>query len=267
FQCRRIERFRHGRVIFAGDSAHQVSPFGARGANSGLQDVDNLAWKLDLVMRGVAPEALLDSYDAERVFAADENIRNSTRSTDFIAPQGEAEQALRDAALALAERHPFARRFVNSGRLSLPSTYRDSPLSTPDGDAFGGAMVPGAPCADAPVTRGNGAPWLLEQLHGVGFTAALFVDGALSPQDSERLRGLSAGPVPIAPMVVSGTEVEGWPSSVVDRDGLAARRYDARPGTLYLLRPDQHVAARMRNFDVAAVRGAAVRAVGIGAGG
>ena len=64
FQSRRLQRFRHGRVIFAGDAAHQMSPFGARGGNSGVQDADNLAWKLDLVLRGLAPEQLLDSYES-----------------------------------------------------------------------------------------------------------------------------------------------------------------------------------------------------------
>jgi 3-(3-hydroxy-phenyl)propionate hydroxylase len=55
FACRRIDNFRHGRVLFAGDAAHQVSPFGARGANTGVQDTDNLAWKLKLVLDGDAP--------------------------------------------------------------------------------------------------------------------------------------------------------------------------------------------------------------------
>ena len=82
-----MRSFRHGRVLFAGDSAHLVSPFGARGANSGVQDADNLAWKLEARARGPRARALLDSYDAERRFAADENIRNSTRSTDFITPK------------------------------------------------------------------------------------------------------------------------------------------------------------------------------------
>ena len=75
FQCRRMDKFIHGRVIFAGDAAHQVSPFGARGANSGLEDAENLAWKLDRVLRRRSPEALLESYHAERSAAADENIR------------------------------------------------------------------------------------------------------------------------------------------------------------------------------------------------
>jgi 3-(3-hydroxy-phenyl)propionate hydroxylase len=98
FACRRIGQFRHGRVIFAGDAAHQVSPFGARGANTGVQDIDNLSWKLALVMQGLAPEALIDSYHDERAFAADDNLLNSTRSTDFITPKSAASRRFRDAA-------------------------------------------------------------------------------------------------------------------------------------------------------------------------
>src|SRR5512145_1998729 len=113
FRCQRMDRFRHARVLFVGDSAHQVSPFGARGANSGIQDADNLVWKLALVLRGEAPDGLLDSYDAERIPAADENILNSTRSTDFITPKSRVSHLFRDAALHLAQRYPFARGIVN----------------------------------------------------------------------------------------------------------------------------------------------------------
>ncbi|MBI1772654.1 MAG: FAD-dependent monooxygenase, partial [Burkholderiales bacterium] len=95
FQCRRMEKFRHGRVLFAGDAAHQVSPFGARGANSGIQDADNLVWKLKLVVDGKAPASLLDTYSDERVFAADENLLNSTRSTDFITPKSAISKCFR----------------------------------------------------------------------------------------------------------------------------------------------------------------------------
>jgi 3-(3-hydroxy-phenyl)propionate hydroxylase len=121
FQCRRMSRFNHGRVLFAGDAAHQVSPFGARGANSGIQDADNLVWKLALVIQGLAPARLLDTYSDERVFAADENIMNSTRSTDFITPKSSVSKTFRNAVLQLAGRHPFARKLINSGRLSVPS--------------------------------------------------------------------------------------------------------------------------------------------------
>ena len=153
FQSRRLQRFRHGRVLFAGDAAHQMSPFGARGGNSGVQDADNLVWKLDLVLRGLAPERLLDSYDAERVKAADENLLNTTRSTDFIAPKSAASRIFRDGVLALAETEPFARRLVNSGRLSVATCYDGSPLNGPDGFAAGEcpAARPGAAALDAPL--------------------------------------------------------------------------------------------------------------------
>lgn len=243
FSCLRMERFRHGRVIFAGDAAHGVSPFGARGANSGVQDAENIAWKLALVLRGEAPDSLLDSYDAERVAAADENILNSTRATDFITPKNEASRAFRDATLDLARDCAFARRLVNSGRLSLPSTYMASPLSTPDADDFAGAMVPGAPALDAPLRSGASPDWLLRRLGG-GFALLHFGDTVPSmPETAPAIR------------VVTVTPSE-------DAEGLAARRYDARPGTTYLIRPDQHVCARWRRFDPDAVRAALDRATG-----
>ena len=174
FACLRMERFRHGRVLFAGDAAHGVSPFGARGANSGVQDADNLAWKIRLVIDGRAPDRLLDSYDDERVDAADDNIRHSTRSTDFITPKSEISRSFRDAVLRLARDHPFARRLVNSGRLSVPSTLATSTLNTPDVDAFAGAMVPGAACVDAPVAVDGDDGWLLDHLRE-DFTLMCFV--------------------------------------------------------------------------------------------
>ena len=153
FACERMDAFRHGRVVFAGDSAHRVSPFGARGANSGVQDAENLAWKLKLVTDGLAPETLIDTYSAEREHAADENILNSSRATDFITPKSEISRSFRNAVLNLAKTHPFARSLVNNGRLSLPATYADSPLNTPDTAAFSGRMRPGAVALDAPVRR------------------------------------------------------------------------------------------------------------------
>jgi 3-(3-hydroxy-phenyl)propionate hydroxylase len=243
FSCLRMERFRHGRVIFTGDAAHGVSPFGARGANSGVQDAENIAWKLALVLRGEAPDSLLDSYDAERVAAADENILNSTRSTDFITPKNAASRAFRDATLDLARDCPFARRLVNSGRLSLPCTYRDSPLNTPDAETFAGPLVPGAPALDAPLVSDGGPDWLLRRLGG-GFSLLHF--GEVAPSMPETVP-------PVRPVTVSPKE---------DAEGMAARRYDARPGTTYLIRPDQHVCARWRRFDPDAVRRALDRASG-----
>ena len=135
FQCRRMQRFRHGRVLFAGDAAHVVSPFGARGANSGIQDADNLVWKLDArAARARAGRGCSTPTTPSATRAADENILNSTRSTDFITPKSHVSRTFRDAVLALAKKHAFARRLVNSGRLSVPAILADSPLNTPDRD-------------------------------------------------------------------------------------------------------------------------------------
>ncbi len=238
FACQRMAAFRHGRVLFAGDSAHGVSPFGARGANSGVQDADNLGWKLEAVLRGRAGDALLDSYAHEREYAADENILNSTRSTDFITPKSEVSRLFRDATLQLARTLPFARRIVNSGRLSVPTTYRTSPLNTVDPEAGEGPMRPGAPAIDAPLPGGS---WLLERLRGRGFTALVF-QGAGDEDRAPALRAEAAG--------IAELEVV-----VLPLEGVAADRHDAGPGAVLLLRPDQHVCARWRSpapGDVAA---------------
>jgi 3-(3-hydroxy-phenyl)propionate hydroxylase len=247
FRCRRLEKFRHGRVFFLGDAAHQVSPFGARGGNGGTQDADNLTWKLDAVLRGVASEALLDSYDAERIPAADMDILNSTRSTDFITPKSDAARAYRDAVLELAERYEFARPLVNSGRLSRPAILRDSPLNTPDDEPWAAGLPPGSPAADAPVRHNGADGWLLHQFRN--FRLLLF--GA---PDDFPAAALDQGAVFVTPTPATG--------ALHDHTGLVAARYDARPGTVVLLRPDQHVAARWRRFDADAIARARSTALG-----
>ncbi len=237
FACLRMDRFVHGRVVFAGDSAHGVSPFGARGANSGVQDAENLAWKLDWVLRGRAGEDLLASYGPEREYAADENIANSTRATDFITPKGEISRLFRDAALELAREHPFARRIVNSGRLSVPATLHGSPLNTPDGDTFAGTQVPGAVLLDAPVGYGGQSAWLLRTL-GPEFTLLVFGTAPAWATTLPQVKLLQVG------------------HDLQDTQGLLARRLDAQPGTAYLVRPDQHVCARWRSLSEGAVRAA-----------
>ena len=237
FQCRRMERFRHGRVLFAGDSAHQVSPFGARGANSGLQDTDNLMWKLKLVIDGVAGDHLLDSYDLERVQAADENILNSTRSTDFITPKSHASRVFRDAVLDLSEENAFARPLVNSGRLSLPTTYERAGEDALDGPS---RTRPGAPLADAPVKNG----WLLSEAGG-NFT--------LLAIDQEAPDHLVIHGIPVRTIHLQTAD---------DPSGALAKRYlDGHDGAIYLIRPDQHVWARWPAFDERAVERALMEAI------
>ena len=256
FQCRRMHDFRHGRVMFVGDAAHQVSPFGARGANSGIQDSDNLVWKLKLVMDGKAPPRLLDTYSEERGFAADENLSNSTRSTDFITPKSTTSKTFRNAVLGLAEHYPFARALVNSGRLSVPAYLTDSRLNTADAESFAGNMVPGAAMDDAPIEAAGGQRWLLEAA-GNRFQLLYFADdaAAIDAATAQALASLAEAPIPVEPVVVaaSGTAPAGL-LTLIDTRGRIAERYDLRAGSCYLIRPDQHVAARWRALDPAAVR-------------
>ncbi|MEM6275869.1 MAG: FAD-dependent oxidoreductase [Pseudomonadota bacterium] len=231
FQCRRMEAFRHGRVFFAGDSAHQVSPFGARGANSGMQDAENLAWKLHAVLSGQAPEALLDTYHEERSHGADENILNSSRATDFMTPKSEQSTIFRNAVLDLAKDHAFARPLVNSGRLSVPCAYTGMALFGED--ALGGPAVtaPGRACVDAPV--GNG--YLLDHLHD--FTLL-----TIGPEADTDLRQVN----------VSKPSEE-----------LRQRYLGEAEAAVYLIRPDQHVIARWKSFDAEAVDQAVKKSLAI----
>ena len=254
FSCQRMDAFRHGRIFFAGDAAHGVSPFGARGANSGVQDADNLAWKLAAVVKRQAPDALLDSYGHEREYAADENILNSTRATDFITPKSAISRLFRDAVLELAKTQPFARTLVNSGRLSVPATLYGSPLNTVDSDVFEGKMVPGAAASDAPIRDVDGrAAWLLPRAGHSVFTAFVFGDG----DDVKRAESAIVQAATLAEMTVSIVRVP-----LDAAHALAVQRYDAQAGTVYLLRPDQHVCARWRLADTGRVKAALDRARG-----
>lgn len=240
FQCRRMEKFRHGPVLFAGDSAHQVSPFGARGANSGIQDVDNLCWKLAMVLDGTAPKSLLDTYSTERVQAAEENILNSTRATDFITPKSEISKIFRNAVLELAEHVPFARPIVNSGRLSLPCTYDASILNGADANALPRRSRPGSPVPDAPL----GSEWLLAKLGGQ------FQILAIDTEVPEHI-------------VLLGIPLKTIKLTAIGNSELRDRYLGKAQSAIYLLRPDQHVAARWTHFDEAAVRAALAQSISL----
>ena len=229
FQCRRMSRFVHGRVIFAGDAAHLVSPFGARGCNGGIADANNLSWKLDLVLSGNAPLALLESYNIEAIATADENIRHSSRSTDFMSPKSTAATALRDAVLQLASRYPFARPMVNSGRLSTAVSFLASPLSTMDEDNDWTGVSPGTPALDGPFDGG----WLLDHV-GTDFS-----------------------------LLTNGVEFGGIKSLDLSTSPILCERFDLSSGAACLVRPDQVVAARWRRPDQMKIETARRRACGM----
>ena len=261
-----LPSYRHGRVLFAGDAAHLVPIFGVRGANSGIDDADNLAWKLAFVVKGLASDELLDSYSVERVAATHENLSYGTKSTEFMAPPSFAFELMRTAALSLAARHPSLNSLINP-RQSSAITYATSPLNAaPERSAgFTAGPVPGAVLPECPVTIADDPDTReghLTDLLGPRFTAFYFSeDGALPAELRALERTMQARQVPfrVVPLtrrLASAGSSHGW-----DHTGRLFPMYGAAPGTLYLVRPDGHVLGRWREADAAEALSAIDRAL------
>ncbi len=243
--CLTLDKYNHGRVLFAGDAAHLVPIFGVRGMNSGIDDTHNLAWKLAHVIRGQALPGLLDTYSEERVFAARENIRAAAKSTDFMAPPSHAFALMREAALGLAVADPFFATLVNP-RQSSAISYGASRLALADSEPFAAGPAPGATLAECPLER-DGLPAYLTDFLGPRF--ALLCLAAARPDPD--LSGLA---VTVAVHWIAPTRdarAQAW-----DKSGELFSLYDARPEAYYLVRPDGHVLARWRALDAASVRAA-----------
>ena len=156
FQARWVEHWRRDRLLLAGDAAHQMPPFAGQGMCAGVRDAANLAWKLDLVLRGLAPDAVLDTYASERIPQVRQVVELSIELGKVICVPDRVAAAARDAAMIAAAKD----------RGPTP------PLPTP---AIGpGVLVDGDPCAghlfiQGEVRRGK-ATGLFDDVVGRGFT-------------------------------------------------------------------------------------------------
>lgn len=265
FQCRKMDSFVHHRVVFVGDAAHQVSPFGARGANGCIQSAENLVWKLSRILKGTAPESLLQTYNLERQQGAQENILNSTRATDFITPKNGISRLFRDQTLCLAKDYPFARSLVNSGRLSEPCRYTLSPLNGPDDGIFTSPLSPGVTPKDAPVNVSGKSAWLLNLL-GNRFVF-LFVPSGDTFFDNALIQTLSQQQdlhilVLTDPLPEDLSNPTPDVTHISDPTTLLMQRFDLSSGAGYLFRPDQVISARWKNVTLDCVPKAIRTAMG-----
>ncbi len=245
-----LNQLRHGRVFFLGDSAHVMSPFGARGGNSGVQDADNLAWKLAAVLQGRAPHSLLESYHDERHEAAEHNIRVTNRTARFLRPADGVERLFRSAALQLARQHPFARQLVNTGRMSTPMHYTRSGVCAP-GD--------GRPTQNAALTWADGTPGeLLQLITWASGRLLLLVFGNLSADACARLRALSSQTDVHCVQVIAPGQSAQAAEHVQDTEGHLQATCHVFGHAWALLRPDGHVAATGESVDASLVHAVAM---------
>ncbi|OVZ57152.1 monooxygenase [Pigmentiphaga sp. NML080357] len=239
-----LPRYRYGRVLFAGDAAHMLPIFGVRGLNTGWQDAQNLAWKLALVAKGRAAPALLDSYSAERVAAAREIIDEASKSARFMTPPTHGFRLLRDATLSLSLSQAFVRPLLH-WRTSRPHEYTRSPLNTAaDEESFAEGPRPGA---TAPNVRLDSGGYLLDRL-GPAFHLLCFCqDGRVPAVLAAEAAGLARDGIPVSVTALARAEAPLPAEAIDDRSQRAHRLYGADGrDAVYLLRPDQHVAARWR---------------------
>jgi 3-(3-hydroxy-phenyl)propionate hydroxylase len=253
FHGRRAERMKAGRVLLAGDCAHLMAPFGARGLNSGVHDAENAAWKLAFVLRGWAPEALLQTYDSERMAAAAENLEITEATMRFLVPQNAEERAHRLDILERARRDPEAQSQVDSGRMYEPFWYVDSPLTTPSPDRrFPGRPargqvpppVPGVIVPDTPITDPERPE--ASRLRDIARDGLLLlVAGDVTAEDVQAFAvGLAA--VPVRTIALGS----------LTPDGRLAAILGAKPGEAWVVRPDGYIAAVVPAVDRAALAGA-----------
>lgn len=266
YRAQLVETFRKGRTFFLGDSAHAMSPFGARGGNSGIQDADNLGWKFALVLNGQAPVALLDTYHAERRPAAQFNIMTTRRTARYLQPESPAEKILRDAAISLAKEYPFARHLCNTGRLSNSFIYGKPPTSRHQKHKVHGVDI-GEAVQNVELTAPDGRKMALADLFRGNASFIGFWSGSPATLSREiiqlanRLVADGQG-APILRMLEIDTSKTGL-STVRDHAEKLARALGLQRGkpVFCLLRPDMHLAARIEQPNAAKVKAALRRAL------
>ena len=241
---RHASRYRAGRVFLAGDAAHLHSPAGAQGMNTGIQDAWNLGWKLALVTRGLAQEALLDSYDAERrpvgryVVRFTDRAFAVTTSTNPILRALRTQLVPRVLPLALRLDRGLAYGFRSVSQLGI--SYRHSPAVQEGRPALRRGPRAGDRLPDARIARDGQGCWLGEALALPGFH--LLLCGRPDDWDAGQLANLHRRHP--ATLTVHQLTRDAAPRALHDVEGQAFSRLGVENSAQYLIRPDGHIAYR-----------------------
>lgn len=257
---RQVDSYRAGRVFIAGDAAHVQSPLGGQGMNTGIQDANNLAWKLAMVTAGRMQERLLDTYHEERHPVGKWLVEATSRGTAMITSRQPIVAAFRKQATRLLAGLPPVQNKMRNTLAELEINYRDSSLSRePEqlgaGWRFKGGVRAGERAPDGPV-RVKGKEQLLSvslrscQLHLLLFDSARSVHRL---KFEPLLRSLGRNhPDLVQPLFLSTLEdnrgVLDCPY-LEDFEEKLHHLYAATEPSAYLIRPDGYVAYRCQPVD------------------
>ena len=289
--CRLAAAYRQGRAFLAGDAAHIHSPAGGQGMNMGIQDAYNLAWKLALVERGLAPPSLLDSYEEERRPLAratldwtDRATRNMARLTNLGAGvAAEVRSGLMKFMLGLGLVQGRIGRAVSMLEVSYAGSSLADQARPPlwqaplrrraDDEApglrdwldFSGGPAPGARAPDVLWMHGDDQARLYDRLTSDGFHLLLFDGAAATEAGYQRLAAVAAeaearyaGWVQahvVVPADGRPTALAWEGSLILDPEALVHRAYGAASECLYLVRPDGYIAFRCQPASAEALHG------------
>jgi len=243
-----LDNYVHNRIMFVGDAAHLLPIFGVRGANTGFQDAQDLSWKLAAVVKGWAPEKLLESYTFDRVGAAREIIAEAGKSTRFMAPPTDGFRLLRNAVLSLSLKHEFVRPLYH-WRTSRPHAYTHSPLNSQNDDnaitnelTENGALIPNVKFADGSFLYDS----ISDKFSAVVLTKNGQVPaGLIAEITALKQQGI---PVQVTALAIDGEAVSDADVTLTINPEIAEERFFANAAAIYLVRPDQHINGRWVSY-------------------
>jgi len=255
---RTVPRYRDGRIFLVGDAAHVHSPAGAQGMNTGIQDAYNLGWKLAFVVRGLADESLVDSYNAERHPIGVQLLKTTDRLFSVFGGQNPLARLARGRVAPVLAGRVLTREWVRRRFIGLLAQlrlrYPDSPLNAEDGSGWHHAPAPGDRAREADVVIDGHPGRLYDVFRGTHHTVLLFtgLDDDARPavelcRIAERLEQTYPGMVKAR--VITAERYADHPAALGDPTRSAHRQYGVSSASAFVIRPDKYIGYRGRPVD------------------